>query len=101
MKLEKVVKSDAKGKKWSAIFCMCEGKSCCKDADKKKIHFGSEGMDDYTIGATDRQKKSYLARHATGKNAKPDTANALSYHILWNTKSRENNIMLFKKKYNV
>jgi hypothetical protein len=26
MKLEKVVKSDAKGKKWTGIFCMCKGK---------------------------------------------------------------------------
>ena len=27
MKLEKVIKSDAKGKKWTAVFCMCKGQS--------------------------------------------------------------------------
>jgi len=42
MKLEKVIKSDAKGKKFTAIFCMCEGKSCCKDADKKKYTLGAK-----------------------------------------------------------
>ena len=102
MKLEKVVKSDAKGKKWMAIFCLCKGESCCADNKKKKVHFGADGMDDYTIGATDTQRKSYLARHASGKTAKPDTPNALSYYILWgNSKSRIQNIKDFKQKYNI
>lgn len=102
MKLEKVIKSDAKGKKWTAIFCMCKGESKCCDKDKKKVHFGSEGMDDYTIGATEEQRKSYRARHASGKTAKPDTANALSYYILWgDSRSRQTNINSFKKKYNL
>ena len=56
MKLEKVVKSDAKGKKWTAIFCMCKGTSCCKDGDKKKVHFGAESYTDYTLGATEEQR---------------------------------------------
>lgn len=101
MKLEKVVKSDAKGKKFSAVFCMCKGTSCCKDSDKKIVHFGAESYTDYTLGATDTQRKSYLARHASGKTAKPDTPNALSYYILWNTRSRTKNIELFKKKFNL
>ena len=101
MKLEKVVKSDAKGKKWTGIFCMCKGESKCCAGDKKKVHFGATGYTDYTIGATEEQRKSYLARHASGKTAKPDTANALSYYILWNTRSRTKNIELFKKKFNL
>jgi hypothetical protein len=101
MKLEKVVKSDAKGKKWTGIFCMCKGESKCCTGDKKKVHFGATGYTDYTIGATEEQRKSYLARHASGKTAKPDTANALSYYILWNTRSRTKNIELFKKKFNL
>jgi hypothetical protein len=102
MKLEKVVKSDAKNKKWTAYFCMCKGESKCCDNDKKKVHFGATGYSDYTIGATEEQRKSYLARHASGKTAKPDTANALSYYILWgNSRSRQTNINTFKKKYNV
>ena len=35
MKLEKVVKSDAKGKKWTAVFCMCKGESCCAQGDSR------------------------------------------------------------------
>ena len=102
MKLEKVIKSDAKGKKFTAIFCLCEGPSCCKDNKKKKVHFGSEGYLDYTIGATDKQRKAYLARHASGKTAKADTPNALSFYILWgNSKSRIQNIKDYKQKYNI
>jgi hypothetical protein len=102
MKLEKVVKSDAKNKKWTAYFCMCKGESKCCDNDKKKVHFGATGYTDYTLGATEEQRKSYLARHASGKTAKPDTANALSYYILWgDSRSRQTNINTFKKKYNL
>ena len=102
MKLEKVIKSDAKGKKWTAYFCMCKGESKCCDSKKKKVHFGATGYDDYTIGATEEQRKSYRARHASGKTAKPDTANALSYYILWgDSRSRQTNINSFKKKFNL
>jgi hypothetical protein len=102
MKLEKVVKSNAKNKKWTAYFCMCKGESKCCDNDKKKVHFGATGYTDYTLGATEEQRKSYLARHASGKTAKPDTANALSYYILWgDSRSRQTNINTFKKKYNL
>ena len=93
MKLLSVKKSTAKGKKWTALFD--------KDGEKKLIHFGASGYLDYTIGATDKQRTAYLARHSSGKNASPDTPNALSYYILWNTTSRTKNIELFKKKYNV
>jgi len=93
MKLKSVKKSDAKGKKYTATFE--------KDGKEKVVQFGAKGYEDYTLGATDIQRKSYRARHESGKSAPADTANALSYHILWNTKSITKNIELFKKKYNV
>jgi len=94
MKLIKIQRSERKEKKWTAFF---------KDDDKeKKVHFGASGYDDYTKGATDQQRKSYLARHASGKTAKPDTPNALSYYLLWgSSKSLNENIKSFKKKYNL
>tara|TARA_R110001632_G_scaffold48810_1_gene122753 strand:+ start:4029 stop:4337 length:309 start_codon:yes stop_codon:yes gene_type:complete len=102
MKLEKVISSDAKGKKWTAVFCLCKGESCCADNKKKKVHFGAEGMDDYTLGATDEQRKSYKSRHASGKTAKADTADALSYYILWgDSRSRLQNTRDYKKKFSV
>jgi len=53
MKLIKIQRSERKEKKWVAIF---------KDGDKeKRVHFGSSSYTDYTKGATDQQRKSYLA----------------------------------------
>lgn len=102
MKLEKVIKSDAKGKKWTAVFCMCKGQSKCCSNDKKRVHFGATGYTDYTIGATQEQRKSYRARHSSGKTAKPDSANALSYYILWgDSTSMQKNIKDFKEKFNI
>jgi len=101
MKLQKIIKSKAKGKKWSAYFCLCKGESCCDDSKKKVIHFGATGYLDRTIGATEEQQKSYRARHASGKTAKPDTPNSLSYYILWNTTSMQKNIELYKKRFNL
>ena len=93
MKLLSVKKSTAKGKKWTATF---------QDGEKtKRVNFGATGYLDRTIGASEEQRRLYRIRHSSGENVQPDTPNALSYHILWNTTSRTKNIELFKKKYNV
>jgi len=93
MKLVSIKKSDAKNKKFTGTFE--------KDGKTKVVQFGDSRYLDYTIGATDEQRKAYRARHASGANAPADTANALSYHILWNTRSRLKNIEIFKRKYGV
>ncbi len=94
MKLQRVIKSTAKGKKWTAIFEI--------NGKEKKVHFGQEGATDYTKGATDEQRKSYRARHAKEKSQPADTPGQLSYSILWGeSKSMETNIIKFKKKYNL
>ena len=94
MKLLSVKKSTAKNKKWTATF---------EDGEKtKKVHFGATGYTDYTKDATDEQRKSYRARHASGRTAKPDTPNALSYWLLWgDSKSLASNLKSFKNKYNL
>jgi hypothetical protein len=102
MKLEKVVKSDAKNKKFTAIFCMCKGESKCCDKEKKKVHFGDNRFEDFTMHKDTKRRENYRSRHASGKNAKADTPNALAYHILWgDSTSLQENIKSFKKKYNV
>ena len=93
MKLLKVVKSDIKGKKFKAVFDI--------DGKEKRVHFGATGYLDYTIGASDQQRRNYRSRQSSGATAAADSPNALSYYILWNTKSRLKNIELFRKKYNV
>ena len=93
----KIVPSTAKGKKWTALIKY-------NDDQTKPIvkHFGAKGYDDYTIGATDQQRKNYRSRHQKEANQKFDTPGALSYHILWgDSKSRAKNISAYKTKYNL
>jgi hypothetical protein len=66
------------------------------------IKFGAAGYDDYTIGATDKQKENYIARH----NVKEDwtesgylTAGFWSRWILWNKKTIEDSIDDINKRF--
>ena len=90
MKLLSVKRSTRKDKKWMAEF----------DTDKV-VHFGARGMDDYTLTKDKDQRERYRARHASGKTAKPDTADALAYYLLWNKPTLQESIKEFKKKYNI
>lgn len=91
MKLLSVKRSTRKDKKWMAEF-----------DTGKIIHFGARGMDDYTLTKDKEQRERYRARHASGKTAKPDTADSLAYNLLWgNSTSLQQNIKEFKKKYNL
>lgn len=103
MKLEKVVKSDRKDKKFTAIFCMCKGESKCCDSKKKKVHFGSAGMDDYTITKDKEQRDRYRARHKKDLDTKdPTRAGYLSRYLLWgDSTSLQQNIKDYKKKFNL
>ena len=103
MKLEKVIPSDAKSKKWTAIFCMCKGESKCCDNDKKKIHFGAEGMSDYTITKDKEQRERYRKRHQKDlKTNDPMKPGYLSWYILWgDSTSLKENIKDYKKKFNL
>jgi hypothetical protein len=94
MKLISVEKSQNKNKKYVAEFNL---------GDKtKKVHFGYSPMQDYTTHRDKQRRENYRARHYTGKDAKPDTANALSYHLLWGDSiSLRENIKSFKSKYNL
>jgi len=66
------------------------------------VYFGSSNYLDYTIGATEQQRKSYRARHDKEKNQKFDTPGALSYWILWGDSTDINkNIADYKKRYNL
>jgi hypothetical protein len=103
MKLEKVVASTAKGKKYTAIFCTCKGKSCCSEGDKKKVHFGQENADDYTITKDEEQKERYRKRHKKDlRTNDPMKPGYLSYYLLWgDSTSLQQNIKNYKKKFNL
>jgi hypothetical protein len=102
MKLDKVIPSTAKGKKWTAIFCMCKGESKCCDNDKKKVHFGSAGMDDFTITKDKEQRERYIKRHKKDlRTNDPMKPGYLSYYLLWNKPSLQESIKDYKKKFNL
>jgi len=91
-----IKKSDKAGKKLMATFTRENGR-------KKSVHFGSAGMDDYTITKDKAQRKRYLDRHRKNENwNNPESAGALSRWILWgNSTSRQENIRSFKSKFNL
>jgi len=103
MKLVSVKPSSKADKKYTALFCLCCGESKCDDKKKKKVHFGSKGMDDYTITKDKEQRERYRERHKKDLETKdPTRAGFLSYYILWgdSTSIREN-IKNYKKKFNL
>ena len=94
MKLVRIERSNNKNKKYVAIFSI--------DEKLKKVHFGDSRYEDYTIHHDKTRRTSYRSRHASGKTAKPDTANSLSYYILWgDSTSLSENIKDYKKRFNL
>lgn len=94
MKLD-IKKSTKNNKKYMAIFT--------DDSDKKKtIHFGSKGMDDYTLTGDKEARSRYRTRHKKDLDTKdPTRAGYLSYYILWGDSTDINkNIKDYKKRFN-
>jgi hypothetical protein len=86
----RVSKSDRKGKKWVAVF-----------NDGTKTHFGATGYGDYTLGSTDIQRKSYIARHRNEDHTDPKKAGTLSRFILWEHRSMDKAIKAYNKKFSI
>jgi len=81
------------GKKYMAIF----------SSPKKTVHFGSAGMDDYTIKHDKEQRERYRTRHAKDLETNdPRRAGFLSYYLLWgDSTSLQTNIREYKKRFNL
>lgn len=96
VKLISIKESDKPDKKLMATFQMSEGRT-------KTTHFGSKGMDDYTITKDKEQRDRYRQRHKKDLETKdPTRAGYLSMYILWgDSTSRQENIKTFKKKFNM
>ncbi len=96
VKLISIKESDKPDKKLMATFQMSEGRT-------KTTHFGSKGMDDYTITKDKEQRDRYRQRHKKDLDTKdPTRAGYLSMYILWgDSTSRQENIKTFKKKFNL
>jgi len=75
--------------------------SNCESSREKTVHFGANGMSDYTIHKDAERKKRYIARHAKNENFNnPITAGALSRWILWNKPSFRESVADYKRKFN-
>jgi len=94
MKLLSVEKSTKSGKKFVATFETDTGKT-------RSVHFGAEGMDDYTLTHDKQQRLRYRMRHLKDlKTNDPTKAGFLSYYILWgNSTDIDTNIAAYKKKF--
>ena len=78
MKLISVEKSERPAKKWKATFDMGNGKV-------KSTHFGSAGMDDFTLTGNKDARNRYWRRHHKDMNTNdPTRAGFLSLFLLWN-----------------
>ena len=96
MKLLKVVPSQVKNKRYTAIFEKEKGRT-------KSVSFGSATGRTYIDHRDDKVKKAWLARHSKAGEDwdKPDTAGSLSRYLLWQTPSFRANIKLFKTRFNL
>lgn len=92
-----ITKSTKKGKKLTAVF-----QEVGNTNKKKTIHFGADGMSDFTIHKDKARKERYLKRHRKRENWEdPMTAGSLSRYILWNKTSLKESIKDYKKRFNL
>ena len=90
-----IKKSTKPDKKLMAIFSEPNGKVT------KTTHFGSAGMDDFTLTGDKEARKRFRQRHQRDLRTRdPKRAGYLSYYILWgDSTSREKNIADYKKRF--
>jgi hypothetical protein len=98
MRLIDVKASTAKGKKYMAKFCECDGPPKCKG---KIVHFGFAGSQTYLDHGDKVKRENYLKRHRVNESwDKPMTRGALSRWLLWgDSTSLAENIKAFRRKF--
>lgn len=73
-----------------------------EDGKETRVKFGASGYSDLTQHRDRRRRSLYLARHRKNENwNSPMTAGALSRWILWETPSLEQNVKLFRSRFNL
>jgi hypothetical protein len=95
-KLKGIVPSTKTDKKFMAVFINLNTEKT------KTVHFGSSGMNDYTITGDKEAKIRYLARHKPRETwDNPVTRGSLARWILWNKPTIKASIADFKKRFNL
>ena len=91
----KISKSTDPKKKLMAVFTYENGKT-------KTLHFGSAGMNDFTITGDKERKRLYLERHKKNENWNQfDTRGSLARWILWEKTNLQEAITAYKKRFNL
>ncbi len=93
-KLKGILPSTKADKKLMAVFINT------KNDKLKTVHFGSAGMNDFTITGDKKAKIRYLARHKPRESwDNPITAGSLSRWILWSKPTIKESITDYKKRF--
>lgn len=90
-----ISRSTNKGKKFKAVFEQDSGRS-------KTVHFGQSQAEHYTEGHLDEQRKeNYQNRHRNDRLNDPMSAGALSWYLLWHSKTYSGGLAEYKKNLNI
>ena len=84
-----IQKSNIPNKKFTAII------------NNKKINFGDNRYQDFTLTKDNKKKKAYLARHKHDKYNDVNFAGFYATNLLWNKPTLKESIQATNKKYNV
>ena len=92
VELVDVKRSTKPDKKWTARFRYTDGRT-------KTQHFGSRGMNDFTLTGDTEKRKLYHVRHRNDlRTGDPTRAGYLAMFILWNKKSRTDAIADYRRR---
>ena len=87
-------KSNRDGKKLKIVFII--------NGKKKMYHFGSDGSQTFSEGASETTKKAYIARHKVREDWSKINSGSLSRFILWGKHQDINkNLKSFLKRFNI
>lgn len=108
MKLLSIEKSSDPKKKYMAIMCDCEGCSKCSPVQRRVVHFGAYGYEDYisyfkkSPELAEKRKALYIERHEKNEDwTDHHTPGALSRYILWNKPTLSESVADYKKRFNL
>lgn len=87
-------KSTRKDKKWMIT----------TNENKKKLHFGATGYEDFTIHKDEQRKEKYLIRHKKKEDWSKkgiQSAGFWARWLLWNKTTLDKSITFTEKKFNI
>lgn len=81
--------------KYKATFTRDDGRT-------KSVSFGAAGYQDFTQHRNVNRQRLYRLRHQSTENWNdPETAGALSWHLLWKSPSFSSNVTEFRRRFNL